>query len=237
DWGKPLHLIMKGTNWLNGTTGIEIEEGVLKSATPARKVVEAIRESSQMTVEVWISTDNVVQSGPARIVSLSDGPDHRNFTLGQVGKDIHFRVSTPRTGSNGSRIHLIAQSVLNDLQTHHFVATFNRGVERLIVDGSPVEDIIRGDMDYLPDLFGLGRNPIAQSAFCFVFVFPLSFIAYGLFRKNHLLFTLMAVMGLVNIIEMIYYTKFGQPFGYLFFFISFFTTLFGCLIGYILKKN
>ncbi len=235
--GDPLHLIMNGAHFLDGSAGIRIEEGLLKSVVPGKKIVDAIGKTSQMTVEVWMQTDNLLQTGPARIVSLSENPDRRHFTLGQSGHDIHFRVSTPQTGPNGSRINLVAQDVLNDLEIHHFVAIFDHGVEKLVVDGSSVDGIIRGDIDYLPDLLGMGRNPIAKVAFCFAFIFPLGFLAFGLFKKNRLFFALMIAMGWIVLIQWVYLFKFGQPFEFAFFLISFFIVLSGSLVRSLSAKK
>ncbi|MBN2031598.1 VanZ family protein [bacterium] len=233
---NPLHLIMDGARFLNGGAGIQIEEGLLKSMVPGKKIADAMGKTSQITVEVWMETDDLVQTGPARIVSLSENPDRRNFTLGQAGHDIHFRVSTPQTGPNGSRINLVGKDVLNDLEMHHCVAIFNHGLERLIVDGSSVCGTVRGDIDYLPDLLGMGRNPTAKGAFCFAFVFPLGFLTFGLFRKNRLIFALIMAMGWIVLIQFVYFFKFGQPFEFGFFLISFFIVLAGCSVGNLFAK-
>ena len=44
---------------------------------------------------------NTAQTGPARIVSLSADTGAQNFTLGQEGSDIEFRLRTPVSGRNG----------------------------------------------------------------------------------------------------------------------------------------
>ncbi len=236
-FGNPLHLVKDGAHFLDKGTGIEIEEGLIKSMDPGKKLVDAIGKTSQLTVEVWMGTNDLLQTGPARIVSLSENPDRRNFTVGQVRNDIHFRVSTPQTGPNGSRINLIAKDVLNDSEIHHFVAVFNHGVERLFVDGSPGHGIIRGDIDYLPDLLGMGRNPISRYAFCFAFVFPMGFFTVGLFHRYRLILGPLVAMGWIALIQWIYFFKFGQPFGFTFFFILLIIVLTGCLVGSLSARN
>jgi len=231
--GESLDLVGQEVRWLDSGKGIEIREGgLLRSSNPGDKIVRALREASQMTVEVWMRTGNLNQSGPARIVSLSGDTDRRNFTLGQNGQDIHFRVRTPLTGSNGSRIRLKAASVLKDQDVYHVVATFNQGVARLIVDGRPTREVLREDVDYLPVLLELGRNTTAKVAFCFVFVFPLGLLVHGVFRRGRFLLTLLSVGGLVFFLEMFYYLRLEQPFGFFFFSVSFITAALGGVAGY-----
>jgi outer membrane protein assembly factor BamB len=51
--------------------------------------------------EVAFTTDDARQTGPARILTFSSDPYHRNFTLGQEGDRVVFRLRTPETGENG----------------------------------------------------------------------------------------------------------------------------------------
>ena len=59
-------------------------------------------EASQFTVMATVATNKTVQYGPARIISLSADPGHRNFTLGQEDDNLIFRIRTPFTGNNGT---------------------------------------------------------------------------------------------------------------------------------------
>ena len=215
---EPLNLVGSRIRWMEGGRGIDVVEGNrLRSRGSGEKIVRALKETSQFTMEVWLRPGNLTQSGPARIVSLSDSPDRRNFTLGQSGQDIHFRVRTRLTGPNGSWIHLKAGDVLRKRRIYHLVATFHRGVERLMVDGQAWDGTIRGELDYLPGLLHMGRNDATKVALCFVALFPLSWLVYGLFRRERLILTLFFVMGLVVLVEGVYGVLFGQPFGYLVF--------------------
>lgn len=231
-WGEPLHLTGSELRWLEGGRGIKICGGsLLRSPMTGKKIVRALRETSQMTVEVWIRTENLSQSGPARIVSLSGSVDQRNFTLGQEGRDVHLRVRTPLTGLNGSWINLRAKSVLEDREHHQLAATFYRGVEKLFVDGRPEGEILRGDINFLPYLVKIGRNTTAQLAFCFVVLFPLSLLLYGLFHRARFVFTLISVGGLVSLVQVFYLIQLGQPFGFLFLSASMVTAAFGSVLG------
>ena len=50
-------------------------------AKPARKIIDAVRRSNAITVEAWLKPAKTSQSGPARIVSISQDTSGRNVTL------------------------------------------------------------------------------------------------------------------------------------------------------------
>ncbi len=230
--GNPLHLVGGDVDWIEGLGGITIHQGnSVKSYEGGEKIVRAVRETHQFSVEVWMRTDDLHQWGPARIVSLSCNPDWRNFTLGQEVDGIVFRVRTPLTGPNGSLIHLTAKSVLKDPQLHHVVATFHRGVERLVVDGRPHRTAVRGDIDYLPHVLLLGHNRGVQVGFCFLALFPWCMLLYFYFRKRRFLWTVVAAGVLVVLVQAAYHRWLGQPFGWLFFSSAVVTAVLSGLLG------
>lgn len=61
----------------------------------------AIKKSNAITLEAWVTPADTVQSGPARIITLSNGIGSRNFTLGQSGDHFETRLRTTRTSDNG----------------------------------------------------------------------------------------------------------------------------------------
>ena len=233
-FGEPLNLVGGNIRWLENMKGVYIREGeLLKSPKRSEKIVRALGETCQMTIEVWIRTGNLVQSGPSRIVSISCNPDWRNFTLGQSGRDIHFRVRTPLTGLNGSRIHLKARSVLEDRGIHHLVATFHRGVERLFVDGQPRGGSVQGDIDYLTHVLKMGRNKAVKFGICYLIFIPWSFLLYCLFNRNRFVLTLIITGGVVLFTQAAYSFLFGQTFGWLFFGAALSISTLGGGVGYI----
>jgi len=236
--GNPLHLVGRDVDWIEGLGGIAIHQGKrVKSYESGEKIVRAVRETHQFTVEVWMRTDELHQWGPARIVSLSCNPDWRNFTLGQEGNGIVFRVRTPLTGPNGSLIHLTAKSVLRDSQLHHVVATFHRGVERLLVDGRPHRAAVRGDIDYLPHVLLLGHNRGVQVGFCFLALFPWCMLLYFYFQRRRFLWTVVVAGVLVVLVQTAYHRWLGQPFGWLFFSSAVITAVLSGLLGRAWDRN
>jgi glycopeptide antibiotics resistance protein len=198
----------------NGKGLIVHSGGYLRSILPMIKIVRAVKQTRQFSVEAWVRTLDLSQRGPARIVTISDSPSTRNFTLGQDGEDLNFRVRTPLTGLNGVRTHLRAKAVFQDEDVHHLVATFNRGLARLAVDGKISRDVIRADIDYLPDILHFGQNTAAQVAFCYVVFFPVSVLLFFVFSYHRFWLTMITAFLLAAVIEGFYVVTIGQPFGW-----------------------
>jgi len=108
----------------------------LEMISPPRSLIRRLKETSQFTLSTVIATSNITQRGPARIVSLSADPDRRNFTLGQEGSHLVFRLRTPITGENGMKPELVAPNVFADTKPHHIVVTYDGSNLLLYVDGS-----------------------------------------------------------------------------------------------------
>ena len=142
--GQPLDLTIEdetAVSWGEGTLSVN-DPTVIVSRQGAFKINTAIRSRRAMTVEAWITPKTVDQEGPARIVTSSFNPSHRNFTLGHgrwdaQPKDVFdARLRTTNTGINGvPSITTLAGTVLPQLM--HVVYTRDRdGNARIYVDGT-----------------------------------------------------------------------------------------------------
>lgn len=78
---------------------------------------------------------NITQDGPARIVTFSADPYHRNLDLGQEGKQIVFRVRTPVSGANGENYRAVTPPILGAHTDALIVASYDGAVSRVFVDG------------------------------------------------------------------------------------------------------
>lgn len=87
------------------------------------------------SVRLRLSTDDVDEEGPARIVSFSADTLHRNFDLGQQGDRLVFRVRTPVTGLNGQRFRVTSAPVLAVGLPVDVEASYDGGIARIHVDG------------------------------------------------------------------------------------------------------
>jgi hypothetical protein len=58
--------------WLQSKNGVQFDQdGKIISKDSAPELYQALTEGNGLTLEVWISTYNILQDGPARILSYS----------------------------------------------------------------------------------------------------------------------------------------------------------------------
>ncbi len=82
--------------------GLQIEaNSVVATTQAATRLTSAFQESNALTLEAWITPASNMQSGPARIVTLSSNQSSRNFTLGQLDNAYQMRLRTTATSGNG----------------------------------------------------------------------------------------------------------------------------------------
>ncbi len=86
---------------INEDGQIDLKSGAFLAENVNNTLLTACQQSNQLTIECVVTTDNLNQNGPARIISFSKDVTHRNFTLGQDGSRFAMRIRTPHTGSNG----------------------------------------------------------------------------------------------------------------------------------------
>ena len=125
--------------------GLEFTEPtILRSTERPEKIYERLTATDRFSVATWIEPRDTLQSGPARIVSYSLNPSLRNFTLGQEGVELHFRVRNPAAGPNGTRWDLRTKGLGLKAEPTHVVAIYDRGTERLYVNGVLIERVVTG---------------------------------------------------------------------------------------------
>src|SRR5687768_8851362 len=126
----------RAVRWKPGAIAID-GSGVITSVAPATKVVDSVKKSGAISIEVWIKPENATQNGPARIISLSADPGHRNFTLGQDGARYDVRLRTEKTGENGIPSLATPENVLTAALTHVVYTRDSAGTATIFVDGKP----------------------------------------------------------------------------------------------------
>jgi hypothetical protein len=77
-----------------------LKPGIVKTTTPPKWLSEVIEHSS-LKIVLEIRPVYQDQSGPARIITISQDPYHRNLTIAQQGAAFILRLRTPWTNSNG----------------------------------------------------------------------------------------------------------------------------------------
>lgn len=106
----------------------------LKTVEPVKLINQRISQTSEFTIITTVASASLNQKGPARIISVSGDPMHRNFTIGQDHKDLALRLRTPITGQNGSDINLSVPNVFVDTNQHRIIITYAKGKIRVIID-------------------------------------------------------------------------------------------------------
>ncbi len=105
-------------------------------------LADAMKATSEFSVEVLITPDDAEHSGPARIVSFSADTAARNFTLGQDADKYVLRLRTTETDQQGTPAAETPAGALKP-QRQHVVATYANGAVRLYVDGALSAEMAR----------------------------------------------------------------------------------------------
>ena len=210
-FGKPLDLHIshpEKMKWLL-PNGIEFlgNTSVNSEGFSKKFYASHIGSESQLTLEAWIASTDINQSGPARIISYSRNTTLRNFTLGQIGNNIIFRLRTPLSGLNGSHPHLKTRDNPLTTDLHHLVATFRDGWETLFIDAREREAVFLNKTIYpfqvLDELFGFKYKWV----YWFLVISPLGFLSQIIFTKKWsdprkvLFFSTLCGVGVLGVLE------------------------------------
>ncbi len=118
------------------------------SRRPATEIIEALKETGQITVEAWVSAANDTQDGPARILSISRDASSRNMTLGQQGSQFILRLRTSETNEQGQPAITTPENTVRAGELQHLAVTYDGHAAVFYVDGEPVSETTHfsGDM-------------------------------------------------------------------------------------------
>ncbi len=102
------------------------------------RLTRAIKDAQTFTLEVWITPLDAEQKGPARILTLSDGPSRRNLTLGQDDDrfEIRCRVRGRRADDNGLPGLTSPRGSVRPRLIHLAFAFHDDEIARLYLDGT-----------------------------------------------------------------------------------------------------
>ncbi|TWU08151.1 DUF1592 domain-containing protein [Stieleria varia] len=130
--GQPKHVQRdRGSIRISGAASI-LSDG------PARKLIDAVKRSGKLTIETWLTTSDINQKGPARIVSLSSDTSNRNVTLGQEGDRYDVRLRSTKTSTNGLPSLSTPAKNAKPAITHVVFTRAASGATQLFVDGTRV---------------------------------------------------------------------------------------------------
>ncbi len=115
---------------------------------------ESLANARQMSLEVLLQTESLDQGGAARIISFSQHSMCRNFTLGQSGNGLSFRLRTTETDLNGMVPCLLVPKVFDARNPQHLVIVYDGEKVRLYVDGM----LHAGEIELSGSFSNWGRN-------------------------------------------------------------------------------
>ena len=101
----------------------------------AQAFVAAATRANAFTIDARIKTANIEQRGPARILSFSIDPYHRNVDLGQQAERLVFRVRTDVSGPNGNKRHAESVPILIAGKETAILASYDGAIARIYVNG------------------------------------------------------------------------------------------------------
>ncbi len=135
--GRPLNLKiekMSSVEWLDGALSVRSSD-TIRSVGSAKKITDAVKRSGAITVEAWIKPASNSQSGPARVVSISNGPSERNVTLGQDGDRYDVRMRAGSTSGNGIPSTATSARVAGVALTHVVFTRDRSGNAKIYLNG------------------------------------------------------------------------------------------------------
>jgi hypothetical protein len=100
----------------------------------AQRFLELAVKQNGFAIIANVKTAETQQEGPARLISFSRDPFHRNFDLGQENNRLVFRVRSLLTGPNGMDPHTETAAVIEANRLLRVVATFDGAIARVYVD-------------------------------------------------------------------------------------------------------
>jgi hypothetical protein len=128
--------VRNDASWIKNSRGIEFPgTGQAVSNSSTQEFFERMVKGSGLTLELWLETEDIEQSGPARILTYSLNPHTRNFTIGQSYDQLVVRLRTTETSLNGTNPHLIIDDTFNYQYLQHVVITYDFSEQRVYING------------------------------------------------------------------------------------------------------
>ena len=136
---------LTGVSWGNGSLTLSDPTLITTNESPT-KLFDGLT-GGNLTIEAWVTPENITQSGPARIATFSQDSRRRNFTLGQAGAKFDARLRTTETSLNGQpSVASPAGSADTDL-THVIYTRTAGGNASFYIDGELARtDTVAGNL-------------------------------------------------------------------------------------------
>jgi glycopeptide antibiotics resistance protein len=121
--------------WDKNTHSVIFENGQIISKGPSKTLYDYFQSGTGLSIELWVSSLNENQNGPARIISYSIDPFQRNFTVAQDEDRLIVRLRTVHSDINAIYPHVEVSKVFNSRSVRHIVVTYDFKEECIFIDG------------------------------------------------------------------------------------------------------
>ena len=115
--------------------GVSLGDRWLKSTDAATSLNKQLKKTGEFSLFVIVATQDIMQTGPARIVALSDGAYAQNLIVAQEKRDLIFRLRTPITGDNPNQPTFVLPDIFDDYGFHQILFTFAHKELKAYIDG------------------------------------------------------------------------------------------------------
>ena len=141
-------LVRNDVRWEKSSNGIEFQKiGQAVSNSSTQEFYDRLVKGSGLTLALWLQTEDLNQTGPARILSYSINTALRNFTVGQWRDQLVVRLRTTKTNLNGTSPQLIIADTFNSKSFQYLVITYNLSEQRVYINGEQKarSDVLKGN--------------------------------------------------------------------------------------------
>jgi hypothetical protein len=131
------------------------------SPETSTRVHDRLGSAGTMSLLAWFRVNDLEQADLERIVTFSRDQFHRNFTLGQDGGTVAFRLRTPSTGLNGILPDTRTSEILEPGRSYFVAATYDGSVSRIFIDGELMgRENLAASAAAFPGLHDAGLPPV-----------------------------------------------------------------------------
>ncbi|MBN1893168.1 hypothetical protein JW906_01685, partial [bacterium] len=115
---------------------------------------------------------------------------------------------------------------------HHLLATWNRGVSLIWIDGWLQKGHVGITDTQAPVLAGLGKSRVSRLAFGFFILFPFSVSIFPVFRRKAFGYTILVTLLFLVSAQWILYQTIGQPGDFVFLLAGSLAAVTGAITGW-----
>jgi len=161
--GSPCEVRPQGLAYFNEHGMMKLRGGWFEAPDAGELVSASCMKSHEVTVEMVVTPQMTASDGELHpILSLENGANQRNLTIGQRGSRLALWLRTPENGPGGQEEETHLALVENN-QPHHLVVTYREDRLSVWVDGEDVRNRtrVRGDFsnwEHMNLRFGAGAG-------------------------------------------------------------------------------